>query len=175
MGLYSDEKISSEVAQKMALCRPGAYGIIVKPLEMFEENPDVVLMITDSNNCMRLLQGYTYFYGMQDKFCMTGNQAVCVTAIPILTDNINLSMFCSGTRFLAKWKEYEVAVGIPYKKFARVIEGVRLTVNAVESDERKEVIALRLGQLGYEREEIVFGDTYYLRLEREKRRRRGRD
>ena len=56
-----------------------------------------------------------------------------------------------------------------------MIEGVRLTVNAVESDERKEVIALRLGQLGYEREEIVFGDTYYLRLEREKRRRRGRD
>lgn len=176
LGLYKNEKISSGVAEKMMLCRPKAYGVIVKPLETFESSPDVVLIITDTRNCMRMIQGYTYMYGMQDKFCMTGNQAVCVegTAVPFCTGAMNVSMFCSGTRFLAKWKDYELVAGIPFEKFSYTVEGVRLTVNAVEPDDRKEIIADGLEDLGYPRDEILFGDTYYLRLEREKRERRGK-
>jgi uncharacterized protein (DUF169 family) len=174
LGLYSDEKISAQVAKSMKRCEEDAYGVIVKPLERFEEEPDVVLIVTNTRNCMRVIQGYTYFYGLQEKFCMTGNQAVCVeaTAVPIVTEEMNISMFCSGTRFLAGWKDYEVVIGIPFYKFSRTVEGIRLTVNAVESDERKIVIADGLRQLGYNKEEIILGDTYYLRLEREKRAKR---
>lgn len=170
LGLYSGEKVSADVAARMKLCPPDTYGVVVKPLDMFESAPDVVLAIVDTRSAMRIIQGYSYYYGMQENFCMSGNQAVCVeaTAIPYMTEDINVSLFCSGTRFLAGWKDYEVVVGIPYSRLETVVEGIRMTVNAVELDERKTVIADKLEQLGYNRDEIVFGDTYYLRLEREK-------
>lgn len=176
LGLYCNEEVAADVADKMKICKPDTYGAVVKPLEQFETNPDVVLIVANTRTAMRIIQGYTYFYGMQENFCMTGNQAVCVeaTVIPMLTGKINISMFCSGTRFLAKWKDYEVIIGIPYEKLERIVEGIRLTVNAVEPDERKSVIANGLEELGYSREEIIFGDTYYLRLEEEKRKRRGK-
>lgn len=170
LGLYSDKKLSADVASKMKLCAPDTYGVVVKPLDRFEKEPDVVLAVVDTRNAMRIIQGYSYYYGMQDSFCMSGNQAVCVeaTAIPYVTNDINVSVFCSGTRFLAGWKDFEVVVGIPYSKFGTIVEGIRKTVNAVEPDERKKVIADKLEKLGYSRDEIIFGDTYYLRLEREK-------
>jgi uncharacterized protein (DUF169 family) len=105
---------------------------------------------------------------------MLGNQAVCVecTAYPIITNQINISLFCSGTRFLAKWLDTEIAVGIPFDKFANVIEGVRLTVNAVEMNKRKEVIKAKLEKLGYDGSQIIFDYTYYLKLEQDKQKKR---
>ncbi len=174
LGLYSSQTIAADVAQKMKICPVGTYGVIVKPIEKFENTPDVVLIISDSRTCMRIIQGYSYFYGIQDSFCLTGNQAVCVegTVVPIMTQKINISMFCSGTRFLAKWKDTEVIVGVPYEKFSQTIEGIRLTVNAVEMDERKKEIMHKLEPLGYPRDEIKLGTTYYLKLEEEKKKRR---
>ena len=171
LGLYETEKIAACVSEKMKLCPADTYGVIVKPLELFEEEPDLVLMVSNSKNVMRIIQGYTYVFGMQPNFNLTGNQAMCVecSSYPLMTDDINISLFCSGTRFLAKWKDTEVAVGMPYHKFSKVIEGVRLTVNAVEMDKRKVEIKEELEKLGYDGNEIIFNHTYYLDLEREKR------
>lgn len=177
LGLYASEEIASRVAEQMTLCPPETYGVIIKPLEQFESDPDVVLVVGSSYNVMRIIQGYSYMYGMQPNFNMLGNQAICVecTSYPMMTDQINVSLLCSGTRFLAKWREAEVAVGIPYNKFATVIEGVRLTVNAVEMDKRKKVIKPKLEKLGYDGADIVFDATYYLKLERDKQKKRKED
>lgn len=176
LGLYCNIEVSAKVSSQMQLCPTGTYGVVVKPLAEMEKHPDVVLVVANSRNCMRLIQGYTYFYGMNRHFCMTGNQAVCVegTVIPYMTKDINVSVFCSGTRFLAGWKDAEMVVGIPYEKFDKTIEGVRLTVNAVELDDRKKIIINKLESLGYSAEEIKLGETYYTRLEEEKRKLRGK-
>lgn len=170
LGLYKNQDISASVSKQIKICPSKTYGIIMKPLELFEAEPDVVLIVANSKNVMRIIQGYTYMYGIQPNYSLTGNQAVCVecTSYPIMTDHINISLFCSGTRFLAKWKDTEMAVGIPYDKFSQVIEGVRLTVNAVEVDNRKIEIKDKLEKLGYDGSEIIFNQTYYLNLEREK-------
>lgn len=176
LGLYCDEELSANVASKMKICEPGTYGVIVKPLEKFEGEgrPDVVLIVAEPRNIMRIIQGYTYFYGMQESFCMSGNQAVCVeaTALPMITQEINVSMFCSGTRFLAGWNDSEMVVGIPYEQFGTTVEGLRMTVNAVEMDDQKLEIKDALEPLGYSKDEITMGDAYYIRLEEEKRRKR---
>lgn len=171
LGLFKKQEIAASVSEQMKICPPDTYGVIVKPLELFEEEPDLVLMVGNSKNVMRIIQGYTYVYGMQPNFNLTGNQAMCAecSSYPLMTDAINISMFCSGTRFLAKWKETEVAVGMPYHRFSKVVEGIRLTVNAVEMDNRKHVIKEKLEKLGYDGNEIRFDYTYYLELERQKR------
>ena len=170
LGLYESPELAASVAKQMKFCPPDTYGVIIKPLEQFEVDPDVVLMVSDSYQIMRIIQGYSYVYGMQPNFNMLGNQAVCVecTSYPLMTNQINVSLFCSGTRFLAKWLHTEVAVGIPFEKFGKVIEGIRLTVNAVEMNERKKGIQSKLAKLGYDGSEIRFDYTYYLKLEQDK-------
>jgi len=174
LGLYRNKSIAANVAKSMRINETLTYGVIVKPLELFEKDPDIVLIVSDTKNLMRIIQGYTYMNGMQANFNMIGNQAVCVecTTYPMQTDNMNVSMFCSGTRYLAKWKNTEAMVGIPFKMFATVIEGIRQTVNAVEMNKRKSVIEAKLHEAGFVDMKIVYDRTYYTELEKQKKKKR---
>ena len=171
LGLYSSVKLAAEAAEKMKICPNKIYGVVVKPIENFETEPDVVLVIADSRTCMRVVQGYTYYYGLPENISLSGNQAVCVeaTVIPHLTGKINVSLLCSGTRYLAKWDVSEMMVGIPGKIFHQTVEGVLSTVNAVEPDDRKRELKEQLKALGISVERIQEGEAYYLRQEREKK------
>ena len=170
LGLYRNKSLAASVAKNMRINKKRVYGVIVKPLELFEKDPDVILMVSDTKNIMRIIQGYTYMQGMQPNFNMIGNQAVCVecTTYPMQTGDINISMFCSGTRYLAKWKSTEAMAGIPFKLFSTVIEGVRQTVNAVEMNERKQVIEKKLEDAGFLDMKIIYDRTYYTDFEKQK-------
>jgi uncharacterized protein (DUF169 family) len=56
-----------------------------------------------------------------------GMQASCgdVTAIPILTDEVNFSLGCYGCRSAGKLKDDEMYVGIPRARVEEVISGLR--------------------------------------------------
>jgi uncharacterized protein (DUF169 family) len=176
LGLYRDKSLSAKVAASMKIISTTTYGVIVKPLEAFELAPDIVLIVTDTKNLMRLIQGYTNMYGMHSNFNMIGNQAVCVecTVNPLQTGKMNISMFCSGTRYLARWKNTEAMAGIPYPIFSRVIEGVRQTVNAVEMNERKSMIEKKLRHAGICDMDIIYDHTYYTDFEKQKAQKRKR-
>ena len=45
---------------------------------------------------------------------------------------------------LAKWKEGELRIGMPYLIFEDVIEGLKKTVNPLERNKGKEIIANKL-------------------------------
>ena len=144
---------------------------MIQPLGKYkEDHPDVVIIMTDARNAMRLLQGYTYSYGSQPVFKMTGNQAICVecTSHPMEKDQMNLSMLCSGTRYLAKWKPGEIALGFPYRKFIATVDGLLKTVNAVELDPAKHQIQKKLVSLGFPHPKFQLGYTYYTDLEKKK-------
>ncbi len=167
LGLYESMECASCVAAKMPCLPFGMWGIIVKPLEEFESAPDVVLVITNSRCTMRFIQGYTYFYGANDHFFMTGNQAMCVeaTVIPYQNDRMNISMLCSGTRHKAQWNDDEIVIGLPFSRFEKTVEGIRKTANAVEPDARKKVIIEELQKLGDPASDIFMGGAYYLHLQ----------
>lgn len=144
---------------------------MAQPLEKYENDlPDVVILATDGRNAMRLLQGYTYGYGSQPVFKMTGNQAICVecTSYPLEADQMNLSMLCSGTRYLAHWKQSEIAIGFPYHKFVETVEGLLKTANAVEPDPAKLRIQHNLVNHCFPDPNFEFGHTYYTDLEKKK-------
>lgn len=165
LGLFATREVAAATAKNLPICQSDTYGVVVMPLEKFQSVPDVVLLTGTSRQCMRLLQGYSYFYGAYDKFCISGNQAVCeeCTVFPLTTGRPNISLLCSGTRYSAKWNDEEVMAGIPGEIFENVVNGVLHTVNGVEPDDRKTEIIAELNELGYSTEEIVLGDAYYLR------------
>ena len=170
-GLYKDLAISKQVADGMVFCQKPSYGILAQPLEKYEnEPPDVVVITADAINAMRVLQGYTYSHGSHQDFKMTGNQAICVecTSHPLETNQMNLSMLCSGTRYLANWKPGEIAMGFPYHQFVETVEGLLKTADAVELDPAKQRIHEKLVAQGLPDPKFNYGHTYYTDLEKQK-------
>ena len=95
---------------------------------------------------------------------MTGNQALCseCTAYPYETNSMNISMFCSGTRYLAGWSDTEIGIGMPYGIFKGVCDGLYLSANGVEKDSRKAVLRENLKKAGLEDPGLEDGKAYYM-------------
>lgn len=176
LGLYRDKELARECAGQITALDREAYGVVVQPIEYFTEDttPDLVLIICNPRECMRIMQGYSYNFGVTKNISMSGNQGICseLTAYPLRNNTINVSFLCSGTRYLAGWEDNEVAAGMPLEMFSRVIDGVYQTINPIEMDERKESIQRKLQEVNIKDISIQYGRTYYTELEKVKRERR---
>lgn len=146
MGLYADYGISRQVAKDMIYCQHHVLGVEIKPLEQFEKaTPDVVIIIANSLNIMRLIQGYAYHFGQLKNIKMVGNQAICqeCTSYPFEMNQPNISMLCAGTRKVAKWQDDEIAMGIPFNQLDKIIDGVKATSNLMDDNQTKKKIIER--------------------------------
>lgn len=163
LGLYQDLVTAKNARNNMTLCQHKAYGVMVKPLEDFAEEPDIVIIVANAYTAMRVVQGYTYKFGISSSFKLSGNQAICseCTAYPFESNDINISMLCGGTRNRAGWGEEELGIGIPFNRFISVIIGVYNTVNAMEPNRNKERIEAKLKQNGLSDLEIEYDKNYF--------------
>ena len=163
LGLYHDMATSKKVRDNMSYCDHQAYGIMVKPLNEFAQEPDVVIIVTNPYNVMRIVQAYSYYYGMQANFKMTGNQAICSesTAYPYLNNDINVSMLCTATRHRAGWKDDELAVAFPFNRFDKIAAGIMETINIMDNDQKKERIEKQLRENKVDDFKIKYHHNYY--------------
>lgn len=163
LGLYKDAELSQTVREGLVYLPQENFGVSLAPVEMLEDFPDVVLIISSPYNSMRIVQGYAYSYGMPKSVNLIGNQAVCLecTARPYAVKDMNLSLLCIGTRHRAGWKDEEMAVGIPGEQFADVVTGLMSTLNQMENDENKKKIEAKL-KSKHIPFEIRYGYNYYM-------------
>nr|WP_312215828.1 DUF169 domain-containing protein [Clostridioides sp.] len=146
--LYATQAAARRVREGVkGLYRTGAptYGIAVGPLEDFEITPDVVILIVNPYQAMRLQQGYVYHTGERINSTLAAMQGICseVTVEPYIEGRMNISTLCPSTRFLAKWKSEEMAIGLPFERFTSTVEGVLATLNTTDNVDKKEEIAIR--------------------------------
>lgn len=162
LGMYTDKNIARNIRKSQKDVPNEHYGVLVKPLEKWEQPPQVVLIFDLPYNMMRLIQGYAYLYGQPENLRVMGNQAVCYesTTLPLTTNEINLSLLCIGTRHRAGWAKEDMSVGIPSDKFAGVVEGLEKTANIMESDEDKKRIQARWKRQ-WDPLHLQFGYNYY--------------
>jgi uncharacterized protein (DUF169 family) len=163
LGLYQDLATSKNVQKTTTFCSHKLYGVMVKPLEKYEEEPDVVLMVTTPYNAMRIVQGYTHVFGFNTAYRMSGNQAICseCTAVPFEKNDINVSFMCSGTRFKAKWGDGELAIGFPFNRFLPVVRGIYATLDLTEPNEKKAEIEGRCRELNRVAPAIQYNRNYW--------------
>ncbi len=161
-GVYKDLATSKKTMRNIVILKKRAYGIMLKPLEEFAENPDVVIIISNPFNMMRLVQGYSYEYGTFSKYRLAGNQAICSesTAYPLINNDINVSLLCSGTRQNSKWQDSEMSMGMPYGKFAPIVNGLYQTINPLVRDEDKARIEANMKATNQEIIKIEYGENY---------------
>lgn len=105
------------------------YGILIQLLKQCTNRPDVIIGIINPYQAMRLVQGYEYHTGVKPNIDMGAMQAMCseVTTSPYLTGEMNVSVMCPSTRMLCGWSENDMAVGIPFELFEKIVEGVIAT------------------------------------------------
>ena len=166
-GLYKSLCLSKSVQKDITFIDHKAYGVEIRPLSKFRESPDIVILVLNPYQAMRVVQAYTYNFGVHKEFRLGGNQAFCseCTATPYESCGINLSLLCSGTRAVARWEDDDLAVGMAFDKFSGVAEGLLKTLNAVEPDKKKKEIAQR-GEEGSLDLDIEYGKNYYSGLYR---------
>lgn len=106
------------------------YGVAIVPLKDCQSAPDVVIVMTNAYQSMRIVQGYEYFTGKKPKIDMGAMQGMCseLTVSPYLSGELNVSVLCPSTRTLCGWSENDMACGIPYELFGRIAEGTACTV-----------------------------------------------
>lgn len=173
LGLYKDRELARQCASEITILNRRVYGVVVQPIEYYNEAsvPDLVIIICNPREGMRIMQGYSFNFGITKNICMSGNQGICseITAYPLINNTINVSFLCSGTRYLANWNQDEVAVGMPFAMFSEVIDGIYKTINSIEMDERKQQIEKNLNEARINNLAIEYGKTYYTELEELKR------
>ena len=163
-GVYKDMETAQKTMANIIILDKKVYGMVLKPLECFEDDPDTVMIFANTYNMMRLIQGYSYEYGTFSNYRMAGNQAICSesTAYPLTHDCINVSMLCSGTRQNSKWSDGELSMGMPYHMFPKVLNGVYQTINPLVRDEVKAKIEKRMKETGQEIIDVKYGTNYDL-------------
>ncbi|WP_291569340.1 DUF169 domain-containing protein [Clostridium sp. UBA4548] len=166
LGLYKNAEVSKQVRESLTYSKANPYGVLVQPLSNFDSEPDIALIVTNSYNLMRIVQGYSYHYGARSNFGFVGNQAICYecTAKTFLTQDMQISALCIGTRHRAGWKDHELAVGIPMKQFTAIADGVFNTVNNMESNEKKHIIEEKLMKAGITELTIEYDSNYYKKV-----------
>jgi uncharacterized protein (DUF169 family) len=114
------------------------------PLAAYSDRaPDVAIIVADAHQAMRMVQGFTFGRPEAPLFRSVGQHGICSesTAEPLLSETLNISLMCSGTRFFAKWGDDEVSVSLPAGMVPDMVDGVLQTINPCESDARKRRIA----------------------------------
>ncbi|MDR1017139.1 MAG: DUF169 domain-containing protein [Lachnospiraceae bacterium] len=164
LGLYDNPDISKELRDRIPDIKKEYYGIKLAPLKDFEEVPDVIIIVTNPYNIMRIVQGYSYYFGQIENVSIAGNQGICreCTVEPMNTKGINISTLCIGTRHRTGWKDDEMAVGISGNIFEKVVSGVANTINSMESDKKKKAIEKRAKEYGINIPNIKWNYNYYM-------------
>lgn len=160
--IYHNVEISKSVSDEMQFLKEEPYGIAVMPLEAYDVEPDIVIVISSPYNVMRFIQGHGYFNGYTTNLKTVGLQAVCqdLTSYPYNTGDINITLLCPGTRLVANWKADEIGIGIPFAKWFEIVEGVKETINPFERNNKKTAIEKRLKERGLNTSEIKFNSNY---------------
>lgn len=128
-GLYKTKGIAQKVWSNVAAF-PAAgieiYGIGIAPLDAFDSEPDICIVIGKPFSIMRITQGSLYENGERLNMNIAAMQGVCseITATPYLTGKINISLLCPSTRTLSMWKPEEMMAGIPMDKMDTLLEGI---------------------------------------------------
>jgi uncharacterized protein (DUF169 family) len=96
------------------------------PLEKASFKPDVLVVIGNPKQMLRIAQSNIYEKGGRNTVSFSGIQSLCADAVaqPYNTGELNATFGCDGSRKNAKIADDELIVGIPMAKLEGVVEAL---------------------------------------------------
>jgi len=104
------------------------YALIYSPLEKASFDPDVIVVICNPAQALKLAQAIVYTLGGRVEADFAGIQSICADAVagPFTRKRPNITLGCSGSRKFAEIQPDEVIVGMNG-------ENIGCIVNALEN------------------------------------------
>ncbi len=114
LGRFSSIGSAKRTMESIPKIDPIMKAIIYAPLESIKYDPDVVVLICNPAQAMRLAQAMIYTRGGRVEASFSGIQSICADAVagPFVNNAANFTVGCSGSRKFADIKEEEVIVGM---------------------------------------------------------------
>jgi uncharacterized protein (DUF169 family) len=105
---------------------PIMYALVYAPLEKAKFDPDVIVVIANPAQAMKLAQALIYTLGGRVEADFSGIQSICADAVagPFLRKTPNFTLGCSGSRKFADIKEDEVIVGLNGENIGCVVNAL---------------------------------------------------
>jgi uncharacterized protein (DUF169 family) len=122
----ADAKATARLAEG-AVIPAGTFAVaLIAPLNLMPEAPDVVVAYGSPDQLLSLIYGTIWFGGDRVKLESNGHGGTCreCVAAPYLYDELRLAITDIGERRFAMAYDWEMVAGVPYSKFARLVEGV---------------------------------------------------
>jgi len=142
-GIFKTKDAAIRVMETMPRLKPEQYGAIeVKPLELCEQIPDVVVLEDEVEKLMWVALAYLNEAGGRLDFSTSILQAACVDSVvlPFLSNRINMSFGCYGCRDATDAASSEALLGFPGDKLPMVTENLKfLKAQAIDRSRAKNV------------------------------------
>lgn len=128
-GRFKDRETAQKAVARMPAIQPPTMQGVFFYSSAFTDldlRPDVAIMIVRPVELTRLIQGYTYLTGERVEAHLGPVRAVNseLIARPYLTDKMNVSSYCLGSRLVAAFEADRMGLGAPFEKFETIVRGV---------------------------------------------------
>jgi len=114
LGRFSSLGSAKRTMESIPKIDPIMKAIIYAPLEVIKFDPDVIVVICNPAQALKLAQAMVYTRGGRVEASFSGIQSLCADAVagPFVNNTANITLGCSGSRQYADIKEDEVIVGM---------------------------------------------------------------
>ncbi|MBI9076113.1 MAG: DUF169 domain-containing protein [Desulfatibacillum sp.] len=128
-GRFKDiETAQKAISNMVAIQPPEMAGVFFFGPDFEEEEviPHVVVLAVRPVELTRLIQGYQFLTGEPVNAVLSPLRAMDsdLIARPWLTGQINVSSLCLGARLVAGFEGDRMGMGIPWKDFAKLVQGM---------------------------------------------------
>lgn len=126
LGRFQDLETAKNLTSKLSIVEDIHWGIVYAPLDEADFEADVVEVITEPVGGMKLAQSIVYKTGEKIEPSFAGIQSLCGDAFanPYISNDVNFTLGCDGSRGAADIKDNEMIVGISKAKLEEVISGL---------------------------------------------------
>ncbi|HMK46630.1 MAG TPA: DUF169 domain-containing protein [Methanocella sp.] len=126
LGRFSTRGAAKRTMDAVAKVEEEIYATVYAPLEKATFQPDVVVIIGNPAQLLRIAQANLYALGGRNYVDFAGIQSVCADAVaePYITGDVNATFGCDGSRKYAKIADDELIVGIPGEKMEVIVHAL---------------------------------------------------
>lgn len=128
-GRFLDVETAKKAVSDMTAIQPANIKAVFFYSPDFNElelEPDLVLLTVRPVELTRVVQAYQFMTGKRVNASIGALRVVNsdLIARPYLTGEINISSYCLGARLIAQYEADRLGMGIPFKDFKIIVEGM---------------------------------------------------
>ncbi|HZK43143.1 MAG TPA: DUF169 domain-containing protein [Syntrophomonadaceae bacterium] len=144
VGTFGSEEAAKKDMVEMPRLPLGEYNhVVLAPLATIADFvPDVVVIEAEMEQLMWIGLAYVYETGERMQFTTSVVQATCVdaTVVPFLSNKINATLGCTGSREASDIKPTEGVIGIPFTQLETVVRNLNQLSEKVIPKNRSKLV-----------------------------------